>query len=345
MKDLVHVVLVSEATAAFVNQTLLCVHSFRRKAGNLADAPITVVFNDRGPDETSQRVLDRLRVTVEVKPRVASSVPHVTKFNGLYAKGLASAGWMLFLDCDTIINAPLDALSEHLSKTSAGFIGTSEHRRQAWKYENLWAKEIGGQPSDFDHLRHEHYRSAGLGRKGLPLFNIGVFALRSELCSKVADGFIPMCLRLYQEQTTSKWSRPLHYLKYKWNRRLWKKQSSDRWIIGEHYPRIHGAQVGLPIFLHKQGIKMDLFPHAWNYHYSGAGLGEDNPIRILHYLKSMYPFDRATMLPPAGTKLSSPLPWLLKAENDLRAGLFEPKYIPGWQALIAAAKAYLEDQH
>jgi hypothetical protein len=315
--------LVAEATPAFVEMTKLCCFSLRTRAGALAEAPIGVIFNDREDPAGAAFLRERLNVRVEVMPRVDTPVAYLNKFNFLKSSLVREVDWVVFLDCDTIVNQPLDELLPIMADESVGFIGAPDHKRQAWRLERIWARELGVRPESLDHLRHPWHLA------GLPVFNIGVFALRTRHAAELDKVAIPTILRYYQAQTTSK-LRPLHYLQYKWNRRFWKRPDAERWIIGSHYPRVHGAQIALPIILHKLGVKMHTLPHGFNWHRSAPELGDDGTIRVLHYLKNYYPLDKPTMLtPPPGAALPA---WIGEREND-------PS--PGWRALAEMARAFV----
>lgn len=313
--------LVAEPTAKYIQRTMLCVHTIRRNAGVLADAPIVVMFNERAHDEGARALERRYGVRIEVRPRIQSPIGYLNKCNAFSSDVTREVDWLLFLDCDTVVCNALDPLADVLATTDAGFAAVPEHARQGWRLERIWAEEMGLKPESFEHLRHPWFRS------GLPIFNIGVFAVRSALCPTLAKEAAPFILRYYLEQTTSL-LRPLHYLRYKWNRRVWKSPNADRLIWGAHYPRNHGAQISLPILMHKLGVKMHILPHAFNWTKPGTGHGEDFPIRILHYIRQSRIVDGHLEPEADGTEPA----WVRERLSDKD---------PGWQALARVVREFV----
>ena len=287
-------VLVTEDLPKYRAMTRLCVWSIRRRAGRLADAPISLVFNERVSDETRAWFRDDFRCDVSVRPRIEGIPKTSYKFNALLAPEIEPGEWLVYADCDCVVANDLGPLVDltlaMAERDGIGFASTPTNMKQAWGLDRIFARYTGRPRSSFERLRHPWFL------EGLPVFNSGVFVLRSEHAGSLFREVAPLCAEVMRRGRATS-PNPLHWAKTQWNRRVWKGAWKDRLVIPPWYPRNHAGQIALPIALLRLGVEMGVLPHAYNWRMPGLGQGEDDPIRILHYCgHHRFPFDRAEVL-------------------------------------------------
>lgn len=279
-----HITLVAEDNPAVANMLRLFAWSLRQNAGAAADAPVTIVFNERADESLTRELDSRFGVRSIVRPRISTELRFTNKWNCLEAD-LGSAEWMLFVDWDIAICATLDPLLERLAAApkSTGFFCAPEVLQQAWGMRHILKKHAGRTDAEIDALENPWYPS-----DRLPVFNTGVFAIRAERIPEFRQEIVPMCQRLHRSMRATTWN-PLQWATVQWNRRHWKKPDASRRIIGSFFPRVHSGQIAVPTTLIKLGINFELLPHSYNWYYLSRRYGEDTGVRILHYMTSQFP--------------------------------------------------------
>ena len=315
----VHITFVAEAKPEYGPMLRLACWSIRRRAGALCEAPITVVFNERADLVLADELKSRFGVDSVVRERISTALRFTNKWNCLKVD-FRGADWMLFLDCDTAVVSRLDQLAERMSNEPVDFLGSPEITRQAWGLRSIFRKFTGRSDIELDAVAHDWFLS-----DRLPIFNTGVFAIRTSVVPAFEREIVPMCDRLFASMRGTTWN-PVQWAKVQWNRRFWKNPSQHGWMVGSYFPRVHSGQLAVPATLIKLGIPFGLLPHAFNWRDRGVSIGEDQPIRILHYLGSRFPFDRTRMF---------------EGEYFDRFAAGEH---PGWRTLVEVVSAYNAEQ-
>lgn len=314
----VHVVVVAEATPGVANMLRLLGWSLRTRGGTLANAPVTAVFNEREDPEVSRELTERYGFRTIVRPRISTSLRFTNKWNCLEAP-LGGARWMLFLDWDIAVCAPLDPLLHRLRTEgqSAGFFISPEFTRQAWGLRGILKKHAGLTDARLDEIAHDWYPA-----DRMPVFNTGVFALRADHIDAFRREIVPMCDRLHRSMRATSLN-PWQWLKVQWNRRHWKKPDADRRIVGSFFPRVHAGQIAVPTTILKLGIPSALLTHVDNWRAPTCRFGDEAGIRLLHYMGSRFPeVDKARLF------------------DGHYFERFENSDNEGWRALVELVRAY-----
>lgn len=314
----VHVVLVAEATPGVANMLRLLAWSLRARGGALADAPVTIVYNEREDPEVSRELAERFNVRTLVRPRLSTSLRFTNKWNCLEAP-LDGARWMLFLDWDIAVCAALDPLLHRLRTEgeSKGFFISPEFTRQAWGLRGILKKHARLTDEQLDAVANDWYPA-----DRMPVFNTGVFALRADHIDAFRREIVPMCDRLHRSMRATTLN-PLQWLKVQWNRRHWKKPDADRRVIGSFFPRVHAGQIAVPTTILKLRIPFGLLSHADNWRAPTCRFGDETGIRLLHYMGSRFPEVDKTRLFDAH--------YFDRFENSSNEG---------WRALVEVVRAY-----
>ncbi len=310
------IVLVAEATEDFAAMLRLNLWSIRTNAGALSDAPITVVFNEREDGAFSAELRERFEARTVVAPRISTSLRFTNKWNCFRAPEIEHADWMVFLDCDTVVTAPLDPLREWLASTTAEFASAPEQSRQAWRLDRTLRQVTGRTPEEIEAFRHPDFVS-----DGYPVFNIGVFAVRGAAVPALAHETVRMSKRLHAKMRATTLN-PIQWMKVQWNRRFWKRRRHHHLVIGSYFPRIHTNQVAIGATLLHLGMKYALLPPEFNWRNVEAP-PDSRRVRILHYLGARFPIGEK------GAVLRGD--WLDR---------FSRSEHPGWRLLAEQVRAY-----
>lgn len=318
--SLAHVVFVAEATPRYAAMLRLAAWGLRRNGGALAALPATVVYNERGDEATMAYLRERHGIQSAVLPRLSTCLKFTNKWNCLRLPGLEASTWLIHLDCDTVIVRDMGPLLEQLRTTRADIVIAPEHVQQARRMGTILAEATGRREREIEHLRHPWFPS-----EGWPLFNIGVFALRTRHARAVFEHLPALVDRVYEmEQRT--WRRPLERLRIGHNRRMFARGRWDR-MIGPHFPRPHTNQIAFPAMMINLGLKYEWLAPSMHYRVPDHGHGVETPIRLVHYMGgTVRPLDRDHLLSRQNVE-------------TLRSGTN-----PAWHELAEALEAYLREE-
>lgn len=168
--------LVSETNEYFVNQSKLCLSSFRRNAGELKDVPILFVTNNNElePEDKKFFIDNFSPITFIVKERI-NIINTASKFNIFNSIAKEDYDIMLFLDCDTVVVGALDGMLQPIINGDCQFLcrrGGDSDRAAFVDIDNT-LNYLGGDKSEC------------LVDGERPRFNTGVFALESKVADKL----------------------------------------------------------------------------------------------------------------------------------------------------------------
>jgi hypothetical protein len=176
----------------------------------------------------------------------------------------------MFMDCDTVVQKPLDHITDLLEKEGAQFIcrrgGTTDRNRFV----------------DFDALVD---RFCGQGRtnrvlfegsREWPMFNSGVFLGTSEAVSKIRKDSVEFTYKLFNQwQRVNAIQRLPPFIK---DLIHFKQEILEGWPI---------EQGALALACIKSGVEVRYLDGSYN------SWGGEEDFHILHCFKSLYKFDRS----------------------------------------------------
>jgi len=286
MPPRVHFVFAIEARPAYLNMARLLAYSIRHRAGRLADSRVTVVFNDHDDDgRTASFLRKRLDVECVALPRVSHELHYLNKYTALHSPNLHEADWIIQLDADTAIIHPLDDLEATFDDPQLDFAGVPVLALPIWGIDQVFLKYTGLTHEEIDATRHPWFPCE------YPYFNGGVIMFNGKHLALFRDQIVPLGEEL------RRWMRaggggPIKWLRNQWNRIVADRPSLSRLVISPYFPRNAGDQLAIPILVLKHHLNYNVLPHAYNWRMPDAGQGEDDPIRILHYLGARFPINR-----------------------------------------------------
>lgn len=277
----------AEARPAYINMAALCCWSIRSQGGALSNAAVSVVFNDREDPAAARWLESRLGVDVSVKPRRSPALHFLNKLNALDASDAAASDWTVYLDCDTAIANPLDDLAAWMSTSTDAFGAAPVNAKAAWKYDRIILRHTDLTPDELEAHAHPWFNTR------YPYFNGGVFCIRSAHLPEFRRRYESLTRALFEEMKSG-WN-PLRWARIKWNRRVCKSAHADTLVIGPFFTRYYAEQVALAVTVLGMRLPYRVLPGAYNWKLPDTGHGEESPIRILHYLQSRHPIDRARL--------------------------------------------------
>lgn len=317
----VHFTMVAEPTLAYTNMARLCAWSIRNKAGTLANSPVTVVFNDKADPLTVKYLRDKLDVQTLVFPRLDPKLYFLNKYNMAKVPGLAECDWVINLDCDTVVANDLGSLFKLLEpQTDCQFGGVPVNEINAWGLDQIFRKHSNYTKQEIQNTRHPWFPCE------YPYFNSGVIAAKGSLVESLSNETINIACKLFKEMAATN-INPLHWLRIKWNRKICKTKSADKFVLRPFFTRYYAEQVALTAAVLKLRVPYCILPHIYNWRKSGLNQGEETPIRILHYLSALFPVEREKLF--TGD-------WLQKCAQSNN---------PGWRELYTIINQYNETTH
>src|SRR5690606_9005209 len=127
-----------------------------------------------------------------------------------------------------------------------------------------------------------------------PAFNGGVVLLRGRILQRFRDEVVTLTERAFDRMRTDP-RRPVHSLRLQCNRIIDRLHLPVAMLLGDHYSRHNADQIALLAACFRLGLQFEVLPHAYTWRLPDAAQGEDGPMRILHYLRGLYSFDRARL--------------------------------------------------
>jgi len=274
----------AEPTLAYANMARLLAWTIRNRGGALADASITVMFNDRVHADAADD-LRRWDVQVETRDRLSESMKCMNKYNGLFARATRDADWVVLLDCDTAVVDSLDFLLDWMRMDQHDFAGVRVDSAEVWgwpplirQHTDIAAKQQTKSTSEIDDP---------------PYFNGGVVILRGSALTEFRDLVIHYSQRLYQQMRAGRGS-PGHWARVQWNRFVSKRSTTQPLIVKPFFHKGYADQVAIVLAMLQLRLRYDVLSHAFNWRDERfvADTESDTDIRILHYLSAYYPIDR-----------------------------------------------------
>jgi hypothetical protein len=273
----IHLALVAENTPAFLNQVKLCLYSLRRNGGKYKDVPVTLIVNNEELSRSQEDFLTTHFAPIQCKvmPRLGA-IPHTSKLNAFFAIDPKEYDILLFLDCDTVIMKPLDAIFDPLLEGKADFIC----RR--------WGETDRNRFVDFDGLVKEFCGSECRNKiifkekEEWPMFNSGVFMASSDAIVKIRKNAVDFTYKIYDEWMKNGGIEHLPIIKHLYSRSILRSRRKvlESWTI---------EQGALALSCIKAGVRIQYLNEKYNSWWNLADLV------ILHCFKSAYKFSRENM--------------------------------------------------
>lgn len=277
-------VITAEPTPAYANMAKLCAWSIRTRAGALADASISVVFNDELHADAAAELRGRWDVHIERRPRLSESMKCMNKYNGLFAAAAQEADWVILLDCDTAVVNPLDPLADWMRSGEHDFGASLVDSARVWGLDQLV-------------MRHSNLSSAELtphrtaDRARLPYFNGGVIALRGTWLDLFRRAVIDYSHELFESMRAGG-GHPVQWARVQWNRVMSRRPATERFIAAPFFHKGYADQIAIVLAMMKLRLRYRILPREYNWLDERFDPSEPDPIRIFHYLGAYYPIDR-----------------------------------------------------
>jgi len=215
-------------------------------------------------------------VDFKVMPRLGA-VGFTSKFNAFYAVDPNDYDVLFFMDCDTFIAKPLDAIIDPIKYHKVDFLcrrgGETERNNTFRDLEKMVARFCEGSPKTkiiFD------------GKEEWPMFNSGVFLATPEAVCRIRKYAVEFTYQLFNEWKVNATVENIRFIKYLFNMNLLKRRTALK---------LHGyvEQGALALACIKAGVNVQYLDEAYN------SWGNHPNFKILHCFKSLYKFDRNTM--------------------------------------------------
>jgi len=273
--------IVSETNSKFINQVKLLIYSLRKNGGLYKDTPVVLITNDKPIQKKDREFLEKHFSPIEFKtmPRLGA-IPHTSKLNVFHAIDPSTYDALLFMDCDTVIKAPLDSLFDPIEKGEAEFLcrrGGKSDRESFVDFDSLVKEFCGDNYQEKTSLRVNFG-----GEKEWPMFNTGVFVATPNVADKIKDDSIQITYKIFNEWRIRNIieSIPLFSFLYKKGILKSKKKVIPSWPI---------EQGAVALSCIKNGVKVQYLDEIYN------SWGNLEDLKILHCFKSAYKFDRSKM--------------------------------------------------
>lgn len=308
-------VMTAENRSAFRNMVRLLVWSIRHRAGALSNAGIFVVYNDSMDEADAAELARRFDVRVAVMPRVDHPMGFLNKYNALKLPGLDSIERVIYLDCDTAVIGPLDELDAALGLEPGAFAAVPVTTERVWGLDSILADLTELSIQELERLRHPWHPH------GLPYFNSGFFTVPGPSAATLGRSVVDLAGRLFDRMRASG-AGPMHWARIQWNRRVWRTPWADRLVIPPFLTKYYAEQTALGAAAIAMGLPILPLAQIYNWHLPDHGAGPSDPIRILHYMNSLFPIDRDELFSGA---------WIAPYESSA---------CPGKRALADLVRAY-----
>lgn len=182
-KNKIALVLISENNTKFVNQSKLCLFSFRQNAGTLKDIPIIFITNQNPLSEDNKHFFETNFSPIEfiVAKDVIKKPLCAAKLNVFDTSLYTEFDIIIFMDCDTVVLKSLDDMLSPILNDNYDFIcrrGGGTDRSNIKDIENTM-NFLGIQDSSC-FVEHD-------GVMERPKFNSGVFAFKSKVGKQIGS--------------------------------------------------------------------------------------------------------------------------------------------------------------
>jgi len=269
--------------------------SLRQRGGALAQAPVTVTFNDQTDPDTAQWLIRETGCQIRVLPRLSLSHKEANKYNALMAPDLEQANWVVLTDCDVACMNDLAPLGNWLTDSVDAAAapeghqpavpppGKPAHYKPIRRYGELLVGLADLTPAQMTTHQHPWFTDRWPCTV-YPYFNGGVVAVRGSCVKAFRETLVPMTQALYTR--ARRWHpHPLLLLKRFWNSRVDRTPWADDLCLGPFFRQRYADQVALMATFLKLRLRYTVLPHCFNWRARDMGHGEELPIRLLHYFK------------------------------------------------------------
>ena len=286
----VHLLTTIENRADYRAMARLWAFSIRRRAGALADAPISIACNESVDEGFAREMKARYGAAVTRTDRISRTMRYVNKYNALSLPEIAGADWVMFFDADTVVVDDLGPLAGMLSSSEANVWGVGELPcDRVFGLERLY--ERFGRVPRARLAEYEHPWNP----LGLAYFNGGVWLVRGSQVLALRERVVALTLELFKSMRASS-VNPLHWARVQWNRQVYKSRRAKRLVIEPYFPKFYSDQMAIAIAAASLGWKVGNLPRSYNWIFDSPEQGENYPIRVLHYVNAMYPLERGALL-------------------------------------------------
>jgi hypothetical protein len=176
-------VLISENNTEFINQSKLCLFSFRQNAGKIKDIPIIFITNENPLSDENKIFFETNFNPIKfvVGKNVIKRPLHAAKWQVFDAVLENESDITIFMDCDTVVLKSLDDMLNPILNDGYDFIcrrGGETDRSNIKNIENTMNFLGIGDSSCFAEHNGELER---------PKFNSGVFVFKTNLGKKIGE--------------------------------------------------------------------------------------------------------------------------------------------------------------
>lgn len=285
-----HFVTTIENRQDFHSMARLWAFSIRSQAGIFSSMPISIACNDTLDEGFASEMREKYDAGVTCFPSISRVMLFANKYNALSLPGISSADWVMWLDSDTIVASELDPLDSLLASSSADFLGVGEFPcKRVFGLPKFYTRFGGVMPERLHEYQHPW------NPLGLPYFNGGVWLIRGSHAEKFQARELELTFKIFAAMRASSLN-PLHWAKVQWNRKVYKSKYASRLVIQPFVPKFYSEQIAIGLAAVSLGLKIGNLPRAYDWMCDSPTQGENYPIRVLHYVQSMYPLDKATLL-------------------------------------------------
>ena len=270
---------VGEVTPEYLNMMIMLLYSFRQNAGIYKNAHFTIVTNGIKMPKRHLSIIQEKFAPIQIitMPRLGGT-PHNNKFNAFYAVDESQYDVLVLMDCDTVILGALDDIAEGCSLDRPYFKAADIGKEGAESikgYEFL-VQYYGNIAQD----RLQSYQDSKF-KSVYPLFNSGVIILTKKAVLSIRDDAVKIAYDLYQKrQFGGQGNKDFNSL--------------ENWFYATKYPLWITDQISLALALIKHQIPYEILQRKFNW-TNPEFLYDNSAPGIFHYMKGLYPMDRANL--------------------------------------------------